>query len=126
MKPRIMKPLIVTLALALMLPAAARAADSQTGGRDPMRGFKLIDANGDGQLSYDEYKTMSQKLMERRVAQHPDSRLASANPDQREAMIKKRFAALDANQDGVIDTTEWTNRPHRARSAEPVPGADHS
>jgi hypothetical protein len=117
------KPLIVTLALALMLPAAARAADPQTGGRDPLRGFKQIDANGDGQLSYDEYKTMSEKLMERRVAQHPDSRLAAANPDQREAMIKKRFAALDTNQDGVIDQTEWTNRPHRTRSA---PDADHS
>jgi hypothetical protein len=123
-----MKPLIATLALALVLPAAIASAQTNTPtGRDPLRGFKLTDTNGDGQISYDEYKTMSAKLMERRVAQHPDSRLASASPDQREAMIKKRFAALDANQDGSIDQTEWINRPHgRTRPATPTPNADHS
>jgi hypothetical protein len=120
-----MKALIATLALALVLPAAVASAQTDTpGGRDPLRGFKLTDTNGDGQISYDEYKTMSQKLMERRVAQHPDSRLASATPEQREAMIKKRFAAVDTNQDGLIDQTEWVNRPHgRAR---PAPSQDHS
>ncbi|MEJ0067902.1 MAG: EF-hand domain-containing protein [Pseudomonadota bacterium] len=121
-----MKTLIATLALTLVLPVvAAQAQDSAPkGGRDPLRGFKLTDTDGDGKVSYGEYKTMSEKLMARRVAQHPDSRLAAANPDQREAMIKKRFVAMDANQDGMIDPAEWTNRPHgRTRS---TPNADHS
>jgi len=71
-----MKPLIAMLALALMLPAAAHA--QANGGRDPLRGFKLTDTNGDGQLSYDEFKTMNLKLIDRQVARHPDGRLAAA------------------------------------------------
>jgi hypothetical protein len=117
-----MKPLIAMLALALVLPATVYAQDS--GGRDPLRGFKLTDTNGDGQLSYDEFKTMNLKLMDRQVARHPDGKLAAATAEQREAMIKHRFAAIDSNQDGVIDQTEWTNRPHgRQRPAAPT---DHS
>ena len=121
-----MKPLIAMLALALVLPTAAFApAHAQdSGGRDPLRGFKLTDTNGDGQLSYDEFKTMNLKLIDRQVARHPDGRLAAATPDQREAMIKRRFAAIDSNQDGVIDQVEWTNRPHGRQ--RPAPAPDHS
>jgi Ca2+-binding EF-hand superfamily protein len=107
-----MKPLIAALALTLALPlAAAHAAD---GGRDPTRGFKALDANGDGRISYDEYKTVSEKRIERFVARHPDGKLAAATPDQREVMIKARFDAIDANHDGAIDETEWANRPRAA------------
>jgi EF hand len=118
----IMKPLIAMLALALMLPAAAYA--QANGGRDPMRGFKLTDTNGDGQLSYDEFRTMNLKLMDRQVARHPDGKLAAATPEQRETMIKRRFAAIDSNQDGVIDQVEWTNRPHGRQ--RPAPAEDRS
>jgi hypothetical protein len=125
-----MKPLIAMLALALVLPAAAYAPAhaEDSGGRDPLRGFKLTDTNGDGQLSYDEFKTMSLKRIDRAVARHPDGKLAAATPDEREAMIKRRFAAIDSNQDGVIDQTEWTNRPHGHQRPAPVPapGQDHS
>ena len=117
-----MKPLIAMLALALVLPVAAHAQD--TTGRDPLRGFKLTDTNGDGQLSYDEFKTMSLKLMDRQVARHPDGKLAAATPEQREALIKRRFAAIDSNQDGVIDQAEWTNRPHGRHG--PASTTDHS
>jgi Ca2+-binding EF-hand superfamily protein len=119
-----MKPLIATLTLALILPAAAAMAQDAAP-RDPMRGFKLSDTNGDGQLSYDEYHAMSMKMIDRAVARRPDSRMASATPEQREALIKQRFAAIDANKDGVIDATEWANRPH-GRGARPATPPDHS
>jgi Ca2+-binding EF-hand superfamily protein len=118
-----MKPLIAMLTLALSLPIAAAASAQDTPQRDPLRGFKLSDTNGDGQLSYDEYRAMSLKMIDRAVARRPESRLASASPEEREALIKQRFAAIDTNQDGVIDQTEWTNRPHGRR---PAPESDHS
>ncbi len=117
-----MRPLIATLALALTLPfAAAQAADAPApaGGRNPLRGFKALDANSDGRVSFDEYKTVSEKRIERFVARHPDGKLAAATPDQRATMIKTRFDAIDTNHDGAIDQTEWTNRPHGRRTQQP-------
>lgn len=113
-----MKPLIAALALALALPVVAHAAD------DPARGFKALDANGDGRISYDEYKAVSEKRIERFVERHPDGKLAAASPEQREVMIKARFDAIDANHDGAIDATEWANRPRAA--ARQDRGGDHS
>jgi Ca2+-binding EF-hand superfamily protein len=118
-----MKPLIAMLTLALSLPVAAAAYAQDTPQRDPLRGFKLSDTNGDGQLSYDEYRAMSLKMIDRAVARRPEGRLASASPEQREALIKQRFAAIDTNKDGMIDQTEWTNRPHGRRAN---PESDHS
>jgi len=118
-----MKPLIAMLTLALSLPVAVAASAQDTPQRDPLRGFKLTDTNGDGQLSYDEYRAMSLRMIDRAVARRPDGRLASATAEQREALIKQRFAAIDANKDGVIDQAEWTNRPHGRR---PAPESDHS
>jgi Ca2+-binding EF-hand superfamily protein len=107
-----MKPLIAALALTLALPLAAQAADAA---RDPARGFKALDANSDGRISFDEYKAVSEKRMERFVARHPDGKLAAASPEQRQIMIKARFDAIDANHDGAIDATEWANRPRAPR-----------
>ncbi|HUA55223.1 MAG TPA: EF-hand domain-containing protein [Candidatus Sulfotelmatobacter sp.] len=117
-----MRPLIAAMALALAVPlalplTAARAADTD---QNPPRGFKTLDADGDGKISFDEYKTVSEKRIARFVARHPDGKLAAATPDQREVMIKARFDAIDANHDGAIDETEWANRPHgRPRAQQP-------
>jgi Ca2+-binding EF-hand superfamily protein len=109
-----MKPWIVALALTLAVPVASHAAE-----RDPARGFKTLDTDGDGRISYAEYKTASQKRIDRFVARHPDGKLAAATPEQREVMIKARFDTIDANHDGAIDETEWTNRPRPARQDQP-------
>ena len=105
-----MKPWIAALALAIALPAAAHAAE-----RDPARGFMALDADGDGHVSYAEYKAVSEKRIERFIARHPDGKLAAAGPGQRELMIKARFDAIDANHDGTIDATEWAQRPRPTR-----------
>jgi hypothetical protein len=104
-----MRPLLAALALTLALPLAAQAAD------DPPRGFKALDTDGDGRITYDEYKAVSQKRIERFVARHPDGKLAAASPEQREVMIKARFDAIDTNHDGAIDPAEWANRPRADR-----------
>ena len=105
-----MKRLIAALALTLVLPAASHAAD-----RDPARGFKALDADRDGRISYAEYKAVSDKRIERAVARHPDGKLAAASGEQRELTIKARFDAIDANHDGTIDASEWAQRPRPQR-----------
>src|SRR5258708_26100079 len=105
----IMKPWIAALALAIALPTLAHAAE-----RDPARGFKALDADRDGRVSYAEYKAVSEKRIERAVARHPDGKLAAASGEQRELTIKARFAAINANHDGTIHATEWAKRPRPA------------
>ncbi len=114
-----MKLHTAALAFALVLPVAipitAHAADAAG---DAPRGFTRLDADGDGKISYAEYKAVSEKRIERFVARHPDGKLAAATPEQREGMIKARFDAIDANHDGTIDATEWANRPKPARNQQ--------
>lgn len=107
-----MRPLIAAMALALALPLTLPVSAAYAADADAPRGFKALDADGDGKISFDEYKAMSEKRIERFVARHPDGKLAAATPDQRAVMIKARFDAIDANHDGAIDATEWANRPH--------------
>jgi Ca2+-binding EF-hand superfamily protein len=109
-----MKPWIAALALTLALPVASHAAE-----RDPARGFKTLDTDGDGRISFAEYKTVSQKRIDRFIARHPDGKLAAATPEQRETMMKARFDAIDANHDGAIDAAEWAARPRTARQDQP-------
>ena len=109
-----MKPWIAALAaITLMLPVASHAAE-----RDAARGFKALDADGNGQISFAEYKAVSEKRIERFIARHPDGKLAAASAEQRALTIKARFDAIDANHDGVIDAAEWAKRP-RAQTRQP-------
>ena len=103
-----MKRLLAALGLAVVLPFAA--ANAQT--HDPMRGFARLDQNADGRVTIEEYKTVSQKWMERMIARHPDGRLAKASVEERDAMMTRRFERLDKNRDGVVDAAEWAARPH--------------
>ena len=109
-----MKPWIAALALTLALPVASHAAE-----RDPARGFKALDADGNGAISYAEYKSASEKRIERFVARHPDGKLAAATPEQREGMIKARFDAIDANHDGLVTREEIAAAVGRATRGAP-------
>lgn len=72
--------------------------------------FKVLDANGDGTLSQQEFtdRANNQKLQELREKHQAERRAA-------------HFAALDANKDGTISDEEWKAAPQMARG----PGGMH-
>lgn len=58
------------------------------GGRQGMPAMAMMDGNGDGKISQAEF----------------DAHMAQRHGE--------RFAALDSNRDGVLDSKELANRPH--------------
>jgi len=88
-----MKALITGLTLAALLASCSLAFAGPEGkgekkgdkkDRDPAQVFKKLDANSDGQLSFDEFKGKRE-----------------------EARARKAFDRMDANKDGVLKSDEF-------------------
>jgi Ca2+-binding EF-hand superfamily protein len=88
-----MKAFVTGLTLAAILASSASvfaAADDkgekkgEKKDRDPAQVFKKLDANSDGQLSFDEFKGKRE-----------------------EARARKAFDRMDANKDGVLKSDEF-------------------
>jgi len=85
-----MKTLIGAFTIAAMLTcvtstmAGPAAATGDKKPRDPAQVFKKLDANSDGQLTFDEFK-----------GKRPEDR------------ARKAFARMDANSDGVLKADEF-------------------
>lgn len=82
---RLIAALSLTAALACSASAfAGPAGKDEKKPRDPDQIFKRLDANGDGKLSFEEFK-----------GQRPEER------------AKKAFARMDANKDDAISREEF-------------------
>lgn len=84
-----MKSLIIALTMSAILTSvtatfAGPGAKGDKKPRDAAQAFKHLDANGDGQLTFDEFK--------------------GKRPEER---ARKAFARMDANSDGVVKTDEF-------------------
>jgi Ca2+-binding EF-hand superfamily protein len=84
-----MKTFVTAFTVATMLTCVASTIAGPTAKgdkkpRDPAQMFKRLDANSDGQLSFDEFK-----------GNRPEDR------------ARKAFARMDANSDGVLKADEF-------------------
>ena len=109
--------LLPVLVIAILSASAVAQTSIQPGqpGQGARKGrhmLKRFDANGDGQISRDEWKGKPQAF-DRLDRDHNDvitaDELAAARQMHRQRMVE-RLEKMDANRDGIISRQEWTGK----------------
>ena len=121
-----MKRTLIPAVTLLALAGAAVAQNSPPGGGDRQmpsveERYKMLDANGDGKVSLDEFKAMRGMGMRGGQGGPPPGGPAAGGPQggnaqgggprDMSAMREERFKAIDANKDGNLSLDEYKAAP---------------
>ncbi len=108
----------ILIAVLIVSAGAAYGADQ------PARPtFAQLDANSDGKVSQDEFKTKMQALAKERATSTgaQQRRFAGrAGGGRRDQLLARWFSRLDRNQDGTLDPKEWEAGVERPEPAAPA------
>ena len=95
----------------LAMPAMARGGK----GKGTPHGFKAIDANGDGKITFEEFKAYHEAKAAAKGGKHHKGK-----GGKKHETLQQRFDERDQNHDGAITKAEWkaTKKHHHKKGSK--------